>query len=144
MSLLFTVHGRPVPQGNHRATRQGRIYETSKGHAQWRRDVTHAAVMAMAAQCSPRITGPIELCVIFYFARPPSHLKKDGGLRKGKPEMKISSPDLSKLVRCAEDALTDAGVWEDDSRVVSLRAHKVYGSSDRCSISVLPCKGLPF
>ena len=35
-------------------------------------------------------------------------------------------PDLSKLIRSTEDALTDAGVWTDDARVVEVVARKVY------------------
>ncbi len=35
-------------------------------------------------------------------------------------------PDLSKLVRSTEDALSDAGAWEDDARVVECLARKVY------------------
>jgi Holliday junction resolvase RusA-like endonuclease len=41
-------------------------------------------------------------------------------------------PDLSKLIRSTEDALTDAGVWTDDARVVAYhQPRKVYaGSAD--------------
>jgi crossover junction endodeoxyribonuclease RusA len=39
-------------------------------------------------------------------------------------------PDLSKLCRSTEDALTDAGVWADDARVVRYGdLGKVYVSS---------------
>ena len=33
-----------------------------------------------------------------------------------------SAPDLSKLLRSTEDALTQAGAWKDDARVVEYKA----------------------
>ncbi|WP_345784476.1 hypothetical protein [Stenotrophomonas chelatiphaga] len=33
-------------------------------------------------------------------------------------------PDLSKLVRSTEDALTDAGIWRDDARVIECTSAK--------------------
>ena len=47
-------------------------------------------------------------------------------------------PDLSKLVRATEDALTDAGVWEDDARVVGFaNTRKVFaGGSDPDALPV--------
>ena len=38
----------------------------------------------------------------------------------------VEPQDLSKLVRSTEDALTDAGTWEDDSRIVHCVASKVF------------------
>lgn len=35
-------------------------------------------------------------------------------------------PDLSKLVRSTEDAITDAGMWRDGARVVECIASKRY------------------
>ena len=118
-TLTITVQGAgdPVGQGNHRRNQWGATYETTKGHAAWRNAVGLMARTALRGRAP--ITGPVRLSAEFRFARPPSHLKKSGGLKKGKPRAKVSAPDLSKLVRCIEDALTDAGVWEDDSRVVA-------------------------
>jgi Holliday junction resolvase RusA-like endonuclease len=43
---------------------------------------------------------------------------------------------LSKLVRAVEDALTDAGVGEDDSQVVVVRAVCLYGARGETVITV--------
>ena len=72
------------------------------------------------------ITGPAKLELVFTFPRPKSHVLKSGGLAKGAPAHKTSSPDLSKLIRCVEDSLTDAKVWTDDSYVVEVNALKRY------------------
>ena len=133
--MKIIVPGRPVPQGNHRASGY-KIYETSKGHKQWRANVKRYAEHALADY--DKVLGPVSLTVEFYYLRPQSHLKLNGELRKGKPGEKVSSPDLSKLVRCIEDSLTDAGVWEDDSRVVECLSSKHYGPIEMCRIQVLP------
>jgi hypothetical protein len=45
-------------------------------------------------------------------------------------------PDLSKLVRSTEDAITDAGLWADDARVVEYaRLAKVYPGEDPMALS---------
>jgi Holliday junction resolvase RusA-like endonuclease len=103
------------------------IYESTKGHSTWRVTVTRMAMAAMREQGHELIEGAAVLSVKYRFPRPPSHVKVDGvSLRKGKPKEMISSPDLSKLVRCVEDALTDAKVWTDDSHVIRLLASKLY------------------
>jgi Holliday junction resolvase RusA-like endonuclease len=43
----------------------------------------------------------------------------------------MRTPDLSKLLRSTEDALTTAGIWRDDARVVEYgRAAKVFPGED--------------
>lgn len=102
------------------------IYESTKGHSAWRVKVTRMATVAMREQGHELIDGPVVLGVRFRFSRPPSHVLKSGELAKGAPLAKISSPDLSKLVRCVEDSLTDAEAWTDDSYVTRLVASKMY------------------
>jgi len=84
------------------------------------------AMVAMREQGHKLIDGPVVLGVKFRFPRPESHVLKSGKLAKGAPLAKISSPDLSKLVRCVEDSLTDAKAWTDDSYVTRLVASKMY------------------
>mgnify|MGYP003677421495 CR=1 FL=1 len=132
--ISFFVAGTPVAQGNHRATRRGRIYETTKGHREWR----EAVRLAASAIIGDPITGPVQLTALFTFVRPMSHLKVGGGLRKGKPLGKTTKPDLSKLVRCVEDSITDAGVWRDDSQVTDLVAYKTYGKNPGVLIKIAP------
>jgi len=44
-------------------------------------------------------------------------------------------PDVSKLARSTEDALTAAGIWKDDARVVEYtRLAKVFPGEDRQSL----------
>ena len=46
--------------------------------------------------------------------------------------------NASKLARSTEDALTDAGVWTDDARVVTLVSSKVFPGEGR---DALPSPG---
>lgn len=72
--------------------------------------------------------------MVFTFLRPPS-------VKKAKRLYPSVSPDLSKIVRSTEDALTDAGVWTNDALVVVLSAWKVYAgehlmSLDRAGVTI--------
>jgi len=124
VAVELKVTGEPVAQGNHSIGR-GRIYETTKGHKLWR-DTVKLAAEQLAHGIAP-MSGAIMAHMKFLIERPASHTKQDGKLRKGKPMRPLSRPDLSKLIRCAEDAITDGGIWCDDSRVVEYcKTRKVY------------------
>lgn len=132
MSLSFTVRGIPAPQGSKRHVGGGVMVESSKRLRPWRDAVRADAVAALAKAgiATPeRFDGPLVLEVTFYFARPKSHYRTGENahlLRLNAPVAPQGPPDLSKLVRSTEDALTDAGVWVDDSRVVLCFAGKKY------------------
>lgn len=120
--LTFRVDGDPRPQGSKAAKLiKGRIvmYESTKGLKEWRELVTACAREAAGADwvTIPKDT-PVVLDVMFYF-------------RKGKSIMRnwmTVPPDVDKLARAIGDALTDAGIWVDDSQIVSLNAGKYYGT----------------
>jgi Holliday junction resolvase RusA-like endonuclease len=65
---------------------------------------------AKIAEKSP-LDCPIVLQVEFVQRRPTSAPKRSTPSATG-------APDLSKLVRSTEDAITSAGVWRDDSRII--------------------------
>ena len=120
--ITFRVYGLPGPQGSKRfvgLSKSGRgvMIESSKAVKPWREAVKWAAVESGA-----RIPeGPLWVSMVFTLPKPKSAPKR----RQTFPATK---PDLSKLVRSTEDALTDAGIWEDDARVVDLRCRKVFPS----------------
>ena len=119
--MTFTVYGQPAPQGSKRHVGHGVIIESSKAVKPWRTAVEQCVLLAAPFGTRPYpilIRGPVELFVTFTFQRPKTAKKS--------VVHKTSTPDLSKLVRSTEDALTTAGVWEDDSRVVRCYAEKLY------------------
>jgi len=70
--------------------------------------------------------------MLFFLARPKSHYRTGRNadrLRENAPRRPAKMPDLSKLVRATEDALTDAGLWRDDAQVVEISAMKYWADS---------------
>jgi len=143
--LTLVVYGLPAPQGSkrylgHSAKGAIRMAESSKHVKPWRDDVRTAALTAIGYG-SPGglaggfpLDGPLVVRMVFTFTRPKSHYRTGRNahlLRDGAPARPASLPDLSKLLRSTEDALTSAGVWTDDARLVEYqRAAKVYVGAD--------------
>ena len=104
----FHVIGDPAPQGSKSAKgwHGGHIVlvESSKRVAPWRDSVVAAALGA-----GPCLDGPLAIGMIFALRRPASARKRD--------VVPFRTPDLSKLARSTEDAVTTAGLWADDARV---------------------------
>lgn len=133
MRLEIRVYGTPAPQGSKRHVGHGVMVESSKALPAWREAVKQAARDAMGDDPAtwtqaPRGT-PLDLLATFVFPRPASHYgtgRNASKLKPSAPVCKTSAPDVSKLVRATEDALTDAGVWADDALVIRITACKRY------------------
>lgn len=134
--MILVVYGTPAPQGSKRflGVKGGRgiLVESSKKVKPWREAVKYDALAARHG--APPIDEPIYVRMVFTFQRPASHYRTGKNadlLRSGVPHRPCGAPDLSKLARSTEDALTDAGVWRDDARVVEYeRLAKVYVGED--------------
>jgi Holliday junction resolvase RusA-like endonuclease len=128
--VKLIVYGDPAPQGSKNPIRNkhtGRLFvqEVSQKVEPWRQDVkaTAEAVLDQLGRPAP-FQGPIIARMVFTFTRP-----KSVPFRK-RPAPSVY-PDLSKLARSTEDALTAAGVWGDDALVVEyVRLAKVYAGED--------------
>jgi len=137
--IAFWVEGVPVQQGSKipgiakrkAGPKAGQPYAFMRESSDrklrpWRMDIVTAARHAMAGR--PKFVGPVGLSIDFHF--PP--LKSDP-LRY----WRYTAPDLSKLIRAVEDALTDAEVWEDDARVCEYgRMRKLHSDTPGASIRV--------
>lgn len=136
-TLSITVHGTPAPQGSKNVNRHGAVYESSEAVRPWRVAVTDAAVMALRGlkdtwgkDWAP-LSGPVGLEVYFHVRRLKGHYgtgRNAGKIKLSAPVYPPVQPDLSKLIRATEDALTDAGVWRDDAQVVAIMASKYYAN----------------
>lgn len=117
--LDFFAEGAPVPQGSKNAyVRGGRavLVDANARLKPWRAAVRSAAEAAIEGAGWETLDEPCRVYLGFTLSRP----KRS---RWGVPAVK---PDLDKLTRAVFDALTDAGVWRDDSRVVSMEVTKKY------------------
>jgi crossover junction endodeoxyribonuclease RusA len=103
------VFGRPVSKGSITRNRYGAAYNETKGLDTWQDSVRAACIGAWEGQ-SP-LDGQVEVDLQFILPRPAAAPK-----RRTPPA--IRKPDLDKLVRAIYDAITSAGVWVDDARVV--------------------------
>ena len=114
--MTIIVHGTPAPQGSKRHVGRGVMVESSNKVKPWREAVKWAAIEALVGR---GLDGPVTVEVDFYFVHP-----KTG---KRRPTHSVK-PDIDKLLRSTFDALTDAGAFEDDSRIVSVQARKHYAT----------------
>ena len=109
MTYSFVVIGLPASQGSKRYVGRGIMIESDKRLPAWRESVKWMAVQARGT--NPPLDGPLRCTMIFTLPKPKSAPKA----RRTWPDKK---PDLSKLVRSVEDALTDSGLIVDDARIV--------------------------
>jgi Holliday junction resolvase RusA-like endonuclease len=134
----IVVYGLPAPQGSKRHVGHGIMVESSKRLKPWRDSVTAKAIDTFGV--APLLDEPIVAEMVFTFARPRSHYRTGANshlLRDGAPARPQGAPDVSKLVRSTEDALTGAGVWRDDARIVEYkRVAKVWADEDPDALHV--------
>ena len=121
----FFVPGEAAPGGSKRHIGGGRIIDDAKRNAPWR------ALVSLTARQHYRgepVRVPLKLTVTFTIARPANHYRagdRAKGLKVKAPAYPCKKPDLTKLVRALEDALTGI-VWHDDVFVVRQALAKVW------------------
>ncbi len=132
--------GRPVPVTNP----NGRVKTFTKDSsgeagAAWRADVRRAAQEAIGdAEGFPLDGVPLELSIAFFRPRPKGHWRTGRNahlLRDDAPEFPLSRPDVLKLARAVEDALTGT-VWTDDAAVVREVLSKEFGRVPEARVEV--------
>jgi crossover junction endodeoxyribonuclease RusA len=125
--MHITVYGRPITQGSMIRTRWAMRSSNGATLAPWRDNVRAAAINHKDVFGEAAVT----VTIVFTFARPKGHFGtgRNARILNGSALPYPSSHaigDIDKLTRACLDALTDAGVWNDDSQVVDLRARKVF------------------
>ena len=143
--VTLIVHGQPAPQGSKRAfmgkrkdgtTYQGVIESSHDRVKSWRQAVVDEArewqSQAAGRQfgAAPPLDGPLEVVMTFALRRPKSHYgtgRNAAALKPGAPLYPAGKPDVGKLARATEDALTGI-VWLDDAQVVVSILAKVYAA----------------
>lgn len=133
--LTATVTGDPVPKPDPRCFGRGGRHRLSipagaPGYRQWRARCLEAGRALAGRVRFPAGTG-VAVSVTVTVARPASHMgtgRNRGRVRPSAPAWPTtrSSGDIDKITRLILDALTDAGVWDDDSQVVSLQVCKTF------------------
>lgn len=125
MSLKFTIHGTPVPQGRPRFTRVGkgvRTYDPAKSKA-WKELIKWQAI---ENRVEP-MEGPL-LMRLKFILRKPKYLPR-------RVIHHIKKPDLDNLIKGVKDGL-EGVAFHNDSQIVALNASKEYGEEPRVEVII--------
>ena len=131
-AVSFSVPGDPVPQPRARITTRG-----GHGHAYTPKShPVHAyrqavALAARAAGASVH-EEPASVVIDFVFARPKSHMRKNG-LAANAP--RLPRPDIDNLEKAVLDALKGVA-WKDDTQVARVVKEKSYGTEARTTVRI--------
>jgi Holliday junction resolvase RusA-like endonuclease len=128
--------GRPVP-----VIKDGRVVVNvrddnpkSKG---WKDQVAQTVGAARAGEAL--VDGPVAVWFTFYRPRNIGDFgtgRNAGTVRNSAPAYPIVRPDVLKLARGVEDALTGV-VWRDDAQIVDETLRKRYGEPARVEVRVV-------
>lgn len=135
MSLGFTVHGVPAPQGSLVRNRHGGMRHSNKRTLPWREAIAARAAEEMNGR--DLLWGPLFVYVVFVMPRPKSHYRANGELRADAPIYHTLTPDSDKLLRNLGDALTGVAI-HDDKQIAEWHCEKVYGQPARAIVQVKP------
>jgi Holliday junction resolvase RusA-like endonuclease len=133
--VRFTVFGTAAPAGSKKAVPMGKrwgVIDDSKRSRPWKNDVAQQAGLAMAGRGVLR--EPIGVEFRFFVNRPKGHFGKRG-LLPSAPKYPARKPDVLKLARAVEDALSGV-VYNDDAQIVHELLVKEYGEPERVEVTV--------
>lgn len=103
----------------------------------WRNQVAGMAAEGWAGR--PLLDCPLYVEMTFFVARSKGHFgsgRNAGRLRASAPAFPATRPDVLKLARAVEDALTNV-LWRDDARIVCGPNEKVFaGPSEPIGVEV--------
>jgi len=128
----FFIPGIARTSGSHKSY-GGRITHAGDYTKQWMDTIAWCVLKEVGRMCL--LEGPIKLTIVFYKERTKGDFRTRQGrtsklLKPSAPPYPIKRPDLTKLVRAAEDALTKV-IWKDDSQVVIQDTRKEFCSGDQ-------------
>lgn len=144
-SITLIVEGVPAPKGSFRISSRGRgrrpiVRKDSAKTEAWEKSVAWEARHWMRGHERQPFTGrALSMSVYFRMPRPDGHYVHPAGklIRKSKTDAVPSvKPDIDKLLRSTFDAL-EGILYDQDSRIVSVTAHKGYVSQDELPGAVI-------
>lgn len=135
----LTVYGTPAPAGSKKVVPLGSRYgvvDASKRSAPWKKEIRQAA--GREAGNRPVMEGPLAIRIRFFVKRPQGHFgtgKNEGVLKGSAPAYPTVKPDVLKLARAVEDALSGIA-YRDDAQIVTELLEKRYGTPERVEILI--------
>lgn len=145
--IVFYVADTPKPGGSKKGftnPKTGRvvIVDDCAGNKGWRLSVQ---VAAKQAYDGPLLVDALKVLFTFFVQHPKGHYgtgKNASTLKASAPRYPTTKPDVLKLARSTEDALTGV-IWMDDSSTVNLELRKRYcepGQRPGVQILIAPMK----
>lgn len=137
-AITITVPGVPQPGGSKRAfivNGHAVVTDANPKAKPWKAAIQYAARQVYSG---PLLTGPLAVWMAFSLVRPKGHYgsgRNSDKLKPSAPREHTQKPDVLKLTRAAEDALTGV-VWRDDCLIVSEHIHKWWGDSASTTIVI--------
>jgi Holliday junction resolvase RusA-like endonuclease len=131
MKIKFFVPGQARPAGSKSAFKHPTTGKIVVTHANpktkdWMQAVKWNGLQTAQRMCL--LEDAVSLTLIFIRLRPKNHYRSGAHSDTMKPNAPVyntKTPDLTKLTRCVEDALTGI-IWKDDSQVVEQNTIKRY------------------
>ncbi|HUV65254.1 MAG TPA: RusA family crossover junction endodeoxyribonuclease [Sedimentisphaerales bacterium] len=152
-SIQFFVPGQARPAGSkrafhHKATGKLIITAANPKQKEWMDSVKWHAIKHVGRMVL--LSDAVCLKLTFLRQRPNGDYGTGGNagvLKASAPLHNIKVPDLTKLTRCVEDALTGI-IWKDDSQVIGQRTNKRYARGDEIPgveilVETVETKGVP-
>ena len=144
--LEFFVPGVPAPGGSKKSfhhSKTGKIVtmDMAKRNKPWRESVAFFASQAMGG--AGLLDQPLDVTMTFVASRPKGHWGTFRGvprLKPSAPDYPTVKPDVLKLARSTEDAMTGV-VWRDDASTVRLTLAKRYGERPGVWVRIQPMDG---
>lgn len=138
--IQFFVPGIPKPAGSKRgfyiaSIKRVVITDANPNSKDWKTDVKHAAQQAYSG---PLLDVPLSVRFTFFVQRPKGHYgsgKNAKAIKASAPPFPTSKPDLLKLARGVEDAMTGI-IYRDDSLIVSEKLLKRYADAPGVMIEI--------
>jgi Holliday junction resolvase RusA-like endonuclease len=147
--IHFTVFGKAKPAGSKRAfalrrrdgspvlrpngTQVVSITDACEASKDWKQQVSYAAREAYRGKL---LEGPLKVTLRFYRSRPKGHFGAKGLNGKGRASIApIAAPDVLKLSRAVEDALSKV-VYRDDAQIVVEFLSKDWGEPARVEVTI--------
>lgn len=133
-ALTVLIPGKPRGQGSMTLARDPR---TGREFARYGTDtITHRNLVVEMLHRRwagrPPLTSPIEVRVLAELQRPKSHFgtgRNAGRLKDNAPQWATTYPDGDKVARLVGDALTIAGVIDDDALIARWHVEKRYAAT---------------
>lgn len=126
--ITFHAEGIPAPKGSKVRTRYG-MRESSRRVKPWERVVTAAAIAAGdETGLFEALTPPYRVEMWFYIAKPRTS--------RATHPVAPAIGDVDKLARACGDALTAAGLIEDDRHITQLYAEKTWAINEKPGVIV--------